>query len=110
MNKHLYRIVFNDRRGQLMVVAETATGDGKSTTGQRPGKRSTAPYRATLRALAFALFIAQGLVIGLPPTANAQIVAYRNAPGNQQPTILNAGNGVPLVNIGYSRHTCKNRT
>ena len=96
MNKHLYRIVFNDTRGQLMVVAETATGDGKSASGRQPDQRPTAPYWATLRALNFSLLAALGLVFS---AAHAQIVAYRNAPGKQQPTILNAGKGVPLVNI-----------
>ncbi|MBS1229228.1 MAG: putative hemagglutinin-related protein, partial [Proteobacteria bacterium] len=94
MNKHLYRIVFNDTRGQLMVVAETASGDGKSA--RQPDQRPAAPYWATLRALSFALLAALGLAFS---AAHAQIVAYRNAPGNQQPTVLSAGNGVPLINI-----------
>lgn len=29
MNKHLYRIIFNQSRGQLMVVQEDACGQGK---------------------------------------------------------------------------------
>ena len=95
MNKHLHRIVFNETRGQLMVVAETATGEGKSGSGRRRGKRS----RETQRTQSFALFVALGLAVALLPPANAQIVAYRAAPGNQQPTVLNAGNGVPLINI-----------
>lgn len=31
--------------------------------------------------------------------AHAQIVAYRNAPGTQRPTVMQTRNGVPLVNI-----------
>ncbi|HVK98766.1 MAG TPA: filamentous hemagglutinin N-terminal domain-containing protein, partial [Dongiaceae bacterium] len=47
----------------------------------------------------------------LPVAARADIVADGSAPANQQPTVLNAGNGVPLVNIqtpsaaGVSRNT-----
>ncbi|NDF45588.1 MAG: filamentous hemagglutinin N-terminal domain-containing protein, partial [Betaproteobacteria bacterium] len=33
------------------------------------------------------------------PVAHAQVVAYRQAPGNQQPTILQTANGLPQVNI-----------
>ncbi|WP_236657742.1 hemagglutinin repeat-containing protein [Limnohabitans sp. TS-CS-82] len=36
----------------------------------------------------------------MPTTnAHAQVVAYRNAPGNQQPTVLQTANGVPQVDI-----------
>ncbi|MDR2874336.1 MAG: hypothetical protein LBV44_00190, partial [Methylobacillus sp.] len=40
-------------------------------------------------------FLSQTLVA----PALAQVVAYKPAPGNQQPTVLQAGNGVPLINI-----------
>jgi len=53
---------------------------------------------AVLRRLTFSLWAAFGLV-ALLPVAQAQIVAYKAAPARQQPTVLNAGNGVPLVNI-----------
>lgn len=99
MNKNLYRIIYNEQRAQLMVVAETAGSDGKSAADRRPGKRPAVPYWATLRALNYSLLAALGLAVFPPPAAHAQIVAYRSAPGNQQPTILNAGTGVPLVNI-----------
>ena len=39
MNRHLYRIVFNKKRGLLMAVAECATGDGK-TAGTGTGARA----------------------------------------------------------------------
>ena len=34
MNKHLYRIIFNKRRGLLMVVAENAGSGGKAASGE----------------------------------------------------------------------------
>lgn len=46
--------------------------------------------------LAFLLGI---FLVLLPVSARADIIADGNAPGNQRPTILEAGNGVPLVNI-----------
>ena len=109
MNKHLHRIVFNKKRGQLMAVAETASSDAKAP-GTSTGAASLG-ITATLRSLSFALFTALGLITLASPLANAQIVADPNAPKNQQPTVLNAGNGVPLVNIqtpsaaGISRNT-----
>jgi hypothetical protein len=39
------------------------------------------------------------VLVGHTTAVNAQIVAYRNAPGNQRPTVLRTANGVPLVNI-----------
>lgn len=100
MNKNLYRIVFNKKRGQLMAVAESAIGDGK-TAGTSDGTlgASAQAIWATVRPLSLALFVAFGLAALLADPADAQTVAYRNAPATQQPTILGAANGVPVVNI-----------
>ncbi|WP_263771806.1 hemagglutinin repeat-containing protein [Propionivibrio soli] len=100
MNKNLYRIVFNKKRGQLMAVAESAVGDGK-TAGTSDGTlgASAQAIWATVRPLSLALFVAFGLAALLADPAGAQTVAYRNAPATQRPTILGAANGVPVVNI-----------
>lgn len=107
MNKSLHRIVFNKARGILMAVAETAVANGKT-----PGERSGGNWSLTaaLTPTRFAVLLALGLV---QPAldVNAQVIADQNAPRNQQPTVLNAGNGVPLINIqtpsaaGVSRNT-----
>ncbi len=106
MNKHLFRVVFNKSRGELVAVAENVASDGQGVgTSKGPGVRNV---MATVRPLCFSILLAFG---GVATTANAQIVADPNAPRNQQPTVLNAANGVPLVNIqtpsaaGVSRNT-----
>lgn len=110
MNKHLYRIVFNRALGLFQVVAEIARRDGPGA-----GAGSTAAgsrILATLKPLRLALALALGQAI-IVPFAHAQVVADPGAPGNQRPTVLQAPNGVPLVNIqtpsaaGVSRNTYK---
>jgi filamentous hemagglutinin family protein len=98
MNRDRYRVVFNALRDQLMVVAESARAQGGPASGQR-------------NCLTAALLVAMGGVLLPTGPTLAQIVAYRGAPGNQRPTVLSAGNGVPLVNVqtpsaaGVSRNT-----
>ncbi|WP_034301280.1 hemagglutinin repeat-containing protein [Herbaspirillum sp. RV1423] len=101
MNKHLYRIVFNQKTGEYAAVAETANARGK---GRSNG--NAASFIAAFSALTdlFSLrlcHLAVGIaaLFGSVTVVDAQVVAYRNAPGNQRPTVLQTGNGVPLVNI-----------
>ncbi|HQC79035.1 MAG TPA: filamentous hemagglutinin N-terminal domain-containing protein, partial [Accumulibacter sp.] len=111
MNKHLYRVVFNKKRGQMMAVMESAVGEGK-TAGTTNGAGRLAPARwVRLRALSLSLLLALGLAAIRPDDAAAQAVAYKAAHASQQPTVLTAANGLPLVNIqtpgatGVSRNT-----
>lgn len=112
MNKHRYRIIFNKSRGVMMAVAEyvkshvgTASVDIAITdrrTTKSPVPANTA--FATLKPLNFALMCALGLISIAPNTFNiglaqAEVVADPTAPKNQQATILNAPNGVELINI-----------
>ncbi|HCE6865205.1 TPA: hemagglutinin repeat-containing protein [Pseudomonas aeruginosa] len=108
MNKNLYRIVFNRALGLFQVVAEIArrNGPGGSDGTTAAGSR----FLATVRPLRFTMALALGQAV-IVPMANAQVVADPSAPGNQRPTVLEAANGVPLVNIqtpsaaGVSRNT-----
>jgi filamentous hemagglutinin len=94
MNRNLYRIVFNVKRGQLMAVAETASAQGK-TAGETRGGPSGG-LLSGMRPVCFAVLAALGLAA---PLTQAQIVADPNAPGSQRSTILRAANGVALINI-----------
>lgn len=109
MNAQRFRLVFNRSRGILMAVAECVSARCKSA-----GSRSSPlprPAMARLAPLAFAVFSALGGSWVTMSIAHAQVVAYRNAPASQQPSITNVGNGVPLINIrtpsaaGVSRNT-----
>ncbi|PHV29502.1 hypothetical protein CSQ93_05395 [Janthinobacterium sp. BJB426] len=116
MNKNLYRIIFNKRRGQLMVVAENASSQGKAAKGE--GGLDSGVFggdggggNAKLRPLALAIFGALGMVAFVSGPAMGQIVADPNAPGRQRPTVVQSANGVTQVNIqtpsaaGVSRNT-----
>jgi filamentous hemagglutinin len=98
MNKNCYRVIFSRTKGQLVVVAENVASQRKThsqATGVRP---SQSTMIGSVRRLSFSLWLAMGWVLSGQPVL-ADIVADPNAPGNQQATVLNAGNGTPLVNI-----------
>ncbi|QDL55360.1 filamentous hemagglutinin N-terminal domain-containing protein [Rhodoferax aquaticus] len=121
MNKHLYRIIFNAKRGIRMAVAETAASQGKAASGETAARADTreAGFSASngrLALMEYALSatksIALGVtLLGLPLWLQAQVIADRTVPGNQQPTILSTASGVTQVNIqapstgGVSRNT-----
>ncbi|ABP38801.1 adhesin [Yersinia pestis subsp. microtus bv. Caucasica] len=96
MNKNLYRIVFNQARGMLMVVADIAAS-GRAASSPSSGVGHTQRRRVSaLSPLSFRLLIALGCI---SLSAQAAIVADGSAPGNQQPTIISSANGTPQVNI-----------
>jgi filamentous hemagglutinin len=108
MNKKHYRLVFNKLRGALMAVAEHVASSGKSamessSSGVPPPTISTQQH-LTLKPLIFSVKCRLGLVsvLGFSPLNNiafADIIADPSALSSQRPIVLNAANGLPLVNI-----------
>ena len=104
MNKRHYKVIFSRVLNQLVVVSELAKSQGKaqsenvSPEQEKTGLFSTA---LSLNPIHFSLMLALGFVF-LSPSVYAEDMAIRadkSAPGNQQPTVLQTGNGLPQVNI-----------
>jgi filamentous hemagglutinin len=102
MNKHLYRIIFNERRGQMMVVADNVVAAGKAASGEvgaASGSRGGSPRDVPLRRNCLSIYAAFGMLVCLAVPVHAQIVADPNVAGNQRATVLQTSNGVVQVNI-----------
>lgn len=95
MNRQRYKLVFNRHRGQLMAVAEIASSVQHHGRSSAPGVGPVDWLPSVLRFSRLALTLA----LALNTVAHAQILGDRNAPRNQQPTVLVTPNGVPVVNI-----------
>jgi filamentous hemagglutinin len=102
MNTQIYRIVFNQLRGAWMAVAEHVCAAGKL---KRPRTEKCARLVQAADQLHIDssrdfnwLALAFGSMLFTMPV-QADIVADPLAPAQQQPFIINAANGVPLVNI-----------
>jgi filamentous hemagglutinin len=94
MNRQRYQLVFNRHRGMMMAVAETAsTISGQKLPTARGGAGGVAPASWKFCTLVSALALTWQSV------AHAQILVDRNAPREEQPMVLKAANGVPVVNI-----------
>jgi filamentous hemagglutinin len=96
MNKNLYRLIFNQARGMLMVVPDIA-GAGRAGAASSPSGtgHTLSQMIGIVHGVCFALLLALGAI----QPAQAAIVADGSAPGNQQPTIISSANGTPQVNI-----------
>ncbi|MCA8244425.1 filamentous hemagglutinin N-terminal domain-containing protein, partial [Burkholderia sp. AU32262] len=89
MNKNTHRLVYSRLRGMVVAVADTATTDGKSETGEaRARRRSVMSGARVVMAGAAAL----GMV---PALSGAQIVP---TPGTST-HVIQTPNGLPQVNV-----------
>lgn len=97
MNKQAYRVIFNQKRHQLMAVAETVSGRGNAAGGQsRRASGAGAPSIRLMRLVHLGVAIAA--LFGAVTVVQAQMVADPNA-GRQRPTIDQSANGRPVVQI-----------
>ena len=107
MNRTLYKVVFNKHRNSMMAVAENAKREGKNTAdtqavGILPNDISGfAGFIHSISVISFSLSLLLGSALILTSSsANAQgIVADKSVPAQQQPTIMQTGNGIPQANI-----------
>ncbi|WP_230950073.1 hemagglutinin repeat-containing protein [Burkholderia cepacia] len=89
MNKNAHRLVFSRLRGMVVAVAETATAEGKSATGEARARRRSSTSSA--RAL-----VAGAAALGMLPTlSDAQIIP---TPGTST-QVIQTPNGLPQVNV-----------
>ena len=104
MNKRHYKVIFSRVLNQLVVVSELAKSQGKAQSENvSPEQEKTGLFSSalSLNPIHFSLMLALGFVF-LSPYVHAEDMAIRadkSAPGNQQPTVLQTGNGLPQVNI-----------
>ena len=110
MNKNRFKVIFNKKRGQMVAVEECAAREGKSAADtcmvdaplESVSLSCAAQGQALpMRLVSFCLKLALGSAAIATATGTfAQgIQADKNAPGNQQPTIMQSANGTPQVNI-----------
>ncbi|WP_338809295.1 hemagglutinin repeat-containing protein [Neisseria leonii] len=99
MNKAFYKVIFNQRRGCMMAVAENVKREGKSVADTQDKNHSahiSAGFVQTFSILSFSV----SMILGAASIAFADgIIADQYAPGHQQPTILKTANGTPQINI-----------
>ena len=104
MNKRHYKVIFSRVLNQLVVVSELAKSQGKAQSENMSSVQAKTGFFSTalsLNPIHFSLMLALGFVF-LSPSVQAEDMAIRadkSAPGNQQPTVLQTGNGIPQVNI-----------
>ena len=104
MNKRHYKVIFSRVLNQLVVVSELAKSQGKAQSenvSSEQEKTGLLSSTLSLNPIHFSLMLALGFVF-LSPSVHAEDMAIRadkSAPGNQQPTVLQTGNGLPQVNI-----------
>ena len=100
MNKKLYRVIFNKKRGMEMVVADIAkTPIGSEQTSSTREQASFKSLFAKLRPITFLVSISLGFVSISSPVYGNHIVPDRQASKHQQPLIGSTANGTTQINI-----------
>ncbi|WP_392551414.1 hemagglutinin repeat-containing protein [Orbus wheelerorum] len=102
MNKHFYRIIFNQARGMLMVVGEIVKrhqGEGRSSQQATETKINDNTITAALKPIRFLTYVALGFVsVNAASYANT-IIVDNNADKSQRPTVNQTANGATQINI-----------
>ena len=101
MNKKLYRVIFNKKRGLQMVVAEMAkTSGGKEKTATDEKLPAIKSLFYTLKPITLFVSLSLGFVtLSSPVYGASNIVADKQAAKHQQPQVINTANGITQVNI-----------
>ncbi|OCG25431.1 hypothetical protein A9G11_02375, partial [Gilliamella sp. wkB108] len=100
MNKHLYRVIFNKKRGIQMVVADIAkTPTGSEQTSTNGGQSHQKTILAKLKPISLFISISLSFVSIMMPAYGSDIVADNQANKRQQPQVITTANGVTQVNI-----------
>ena len=109
MNKRHYKVIFSRVLNQLVVVSELAKSQGKAqsenVSSEQEKQDCFQPHFHN--PIHFSLMLALGFVF-LSPSVHAEDMAIRadkSAPGNQQPTVLQTGNGFTAGK--YSNTKCR---
>ncbi|WP_081080195.1 contact-dependent inhibition toxin BcpA [Burkholderia cepacia] len=89
MNKNAHRLVFSRLRGMVVAVAETATAEGKSATGEARARRRSSTSGARV-------LVAGVAALGMLPTlSDAQIIPTPST----STQVIQTPNGLPQVNV-----------
>uniref|UniRef100_UPI003A8D7A1B two-partner secretion domain-containing protein n=2 Tax=Salmonella enterica TaxID=28901 RepID=UPI003A8D7A1B len=105
MNKLFYRLIFNAARQMVMVVSEITRSHRAgpaSASENRVGKTTNHRIHWSISPVVTSLWLTLGMVTF--SVSASDIRADGNAPGHQQPTIVNTQNGLPQVNIQAPNH------
>ena len=102
MNKHLYRVLFNEKRGQLVAVSEITSTESGNSKGRESERTSSPALSSSSWKLSFTqklLVLALNVCVPMLVHATPNIAADKSAPHFQQPIIMESANGTPLINI-----------
>ena len=99
MNKHAYKLVFNQKRGMLVAVSEVAVNHSKEpNSGQTQG--SSGHTSGTAQRIKHGMvMLLMAFQIWQPLLAAPVAITPDNTQAGSKPTVTAANNGVPVVNI-----------